>query len=209
MLARMPVTFMARGRADVDRAPRQRDPADQLRFIRRTMEAAGAFTAVSGAGQIAVGSIGLVAAMMAAQTSTSGRWLAVWLGAAVVAVAVSGLTIARKAARLHLPLWSGPTRRFAISFFPALVAGAILTLFLFPTEVADRLPGVWLLVYGAGVTAGGAASLRLVPVMGVCLMGIGAAALAAPAAWGDGFMAFGFGVVHILFGIRLARRHGG
>ena len=73
----------------------------------------------------------------------------------------------------------------------------------------DGLPGVWLLVYGAGVTAGGAASLRLVPVMGACFMGLGTAALVAPANWGDGFMAFGFGVVHILFGIRIARQHGG
>ena len=205
----MLATFVARGRAEVGRAPRQRDPADQLRFIRRTMEGAGTFTAVSGAGQIVVGAIGLLGATMAAQTSTSGRWLAVWLGIAVLSVTVSGWTMARKAASLQLPLWSGPTRRFAISFCPSLVAGAILTLLLFPTEVADRLPGVWLLVYGAGVTAGGAASLRLVPVMGACFMGIGAVALAAPAAWGDGFMAFGFGVLHILFGIRIARRHGG
>jgi hypothetical protein len=173
------------------------------------MEGAGTFTAVSGAGQIIVGAIGLLGSTMAAQTSTSGRWLAVWLGAAVLAVTVSGWTMVRKATSLQLPLWSGPTRRFAISFCPSLVTGAILTLSLFPTEVADRLPGVWLLVYGAGVTAGGAASLRLVPVMGACFMGIGAAALAAPAAWGDGFMAFGFGVLHILFGIRIARRYGG
>jgi hypothetical protein len=89
------------------------------------------------------------------------------------------------------------------------VAGAILTLFLQSTDVADRLPGIWLLVYGASVTAGGAASISIVPVMGACLMVIGVAALATPAAWGDWFMAVGFGVVHILFGIRIARRHGG
>ena len=209
MLRRMSGTFIARGRADVSRGPRRSNPADQLRFIRHAMEGAGAFTAVSGAGQVAVGGIGLLAATMAVRTSTPGRWLAVWLGAAVVAMTLSGWAIAHKAARLKVPLWSGPARRFATSFFPSLVAGAILTLLLIPTKLADRLPGVWLLVYGAGVTAGGAASLRLVPVMGACFMGLGTAALVAPANWGDGFMAFGFGVVHILFGIRIARRHGG
>lgn len=201
--------FVARRRAGAGRSPRQPDPADQLRFIRRTMERAGTFTAVSGVGQIVVGGIGLLGATIAAQTSTSGRWLAVWVSTAVVAVAVAGWSIARKAARLQVPLWSGPTRRFALSFCPTLVAGAILTLFLQSTDVADRLPGIWLLVYGASVTAGGAASIGIVPVMGACLMVIGVAALAAPAAWGDWFMAFGFGVVHILFGIRIARRHGG
>ena len=209
MLLSMSATFVARGRARVGRSPRQRAPADQLRFIRRTMERAGTFTAVSGVGQIIVGGVGLVAAAIAAQTSTPGRWLAVWLGAAVVAVSVAGWTIARKAARVRVPLWSGPTRRFALSFSPSLVAGAILTLLLQSTDVADRLPGIWLLVYGASVTASGAASIGIVPVMGACFMVTGVAALAAPPAWGDWFMAFGFGLTHILFGIRIARRHGG
>ena len=178
----MSATFVARGRAGVGRSPRQRDPADQLRFIRRTMERAGAFIAVSGVGQFIVGGVGLVAAAIAAQTSTPGRWLAVWLGAAVVAVSVAGWTIAHKAAKVQVPLWSGPTRRFVLSFSPLLVAGAILTLLLRSTDVADRLPGIWLLVYGAGVTAGGAVSLHIVPVMGACFMVTGVAALAAPPA---------------------------
>ena len=209
MLRSMSETFVATGRAGVARSPRQRTPTDQLRFIRRTMERAGAFTAVSGVGQIIVGGVGLVAAAIAAQTSTPGRWLAVWLGTAVVAVLVSVWTIARKAARLRVPLWSGPTRRFALSFSPSLVTGAILTLVLQSTDVAGRLPGIWLLVYGASVTAGGAASIGIVPVMGACFMVTGVAALAAPTAWGDWFMAFGFGAIHILFGIRIARQHGG
>ena len=173
------------------------------------MERAGAFTAVSGVGQIVVGGIGLLAAAIASRASTPGRWLAVWLGAAGVAVAVASWAIARKAARLQVPLWSGPTRRFALSFFPPLVAGGILTLFLQSTDVADRLPGIWLLVYGASVTAGGAASIGIVPIMGASFMVVGVVALATPPGWGDWFMALGFGVLHILFGIRIARRHGG
>ena len=205
----MSAIFVAPGRASVGRSRRHRNPADQLRLIRRTIERAGTFTAVPGVGQVIVGCIGLLAAAIATQASTSGRWLAVWLAAAVVAVVVSGWAIARKAARLQVPLWSGPTRRFTLSFFPPLVAGAILTLFLHSTEVAGRLPGIWLLVYGASVTAGGAASLGIVPVMGACFMVIGVVALATPVAWGDWLMALGFGVVHILFGMRIAQRHGG
>ena len=205
----MSVTFVARGRSRARPSPRHRDPTDQLRFIRRAMERAGPFTAMSGAGQVIVGGIGLVAAAVAMQMSTPERWLAVWLGAAVLAVAVSGWTFSLKTTRLQVPLWSGPTRRFALGFCPPLVAGAILTLVLQQTAVADRLPGIWLLVYGASVTAGGAASISIVPVMGGCFMTVGIAALGAPSAWGDWFMALGFGVLHILFGIVIARRHGG
>jgi len=45
--------------------------------------------------------------------------------------------------------------------------------------------------------------------MGACLMACGAAALFAPASWGDAFMALGFGGLQIVFGIIIARRYGG
>ena len=173
------------------------------------MERAGPFTAVSGAGLVIDGGVGLVAAASAMQVSTPGRWLALWVSAAVMAVIVAVWANWRKAARLQVPVWSGPTRRFALCFCPPLVAGAILTVVLQSTVVAGRLPGIWLLVYGASVMAGGVASIGIVPVMGGCFMATGVAALAAPAAWGDWFMAIGFGGLHILFGIIIARRHGG
>jgi hypothetical protein len=40
-------------------------------------------------------------------------------------------------------------------------------------------------------------------------MALGAAALASPAAWGHFYLAAGFGVLQIGFGIVIARRYGG
>jgi hypothetical protein len=45
--------------------------------------------------------------------------------------------------------------------------------------------------------------------MGLSFMVVGAAALAAPAAWGGALMAAGFGALHVLFGALIARKHGG
>ena len=45
--------------------------------------------------------------------------------------------------------------------------------------------------------------------MGLCFMLFGGLALFSPPAWGNTWMAAGFGGLHILFGIAIARRHGG
>jgi hypothetical protein len=51
--------------------------------------------------------------------------------------------------------------------------------------------------------------VRAVPIMGLCLILLGSAALFVPLAMGDLFMAFGFGFVQIGFGIWIVQRHGG
>jgi hypothetical protein len=182
--------------------------ADHLAYIRQTMERAGAFTAVSGKGQIAVGVIGGTAAWTSAR-QTPGEWLAVWLAAAALAslVAVAGIWL--KARALGTPLISGPGRRFVLGFLPPLAAGAVLTAVFARQGALDQLPGTWLLLFGAAVIAGGALSVPPVPVMGACFMALGAVAFLAPAAWGTVLLGLGFGLVHVVFGIVIAVKYGG
>ncbi len=182
---------------------------DNLRFIRQTMERAGAFTAVPGWGQVAVGATALVAAVLAARQPSVELWLVTWLAEAVVALAIGGWTLARKAHAVNDPILSGPGRRFGLSFLPPMLVGGLLTVVLYRAGLARALPGTWLLLYGTGIVTGGAFSVRIVPLMGLCFMGVGAVALFGPASWGNWCMAAGFGGLHVLFGIIIARRYGG
>jgi len=183
--------------------------ADHLRYIRETMERAAEFTAVPGWGGIAMGITALAAAFFASRQTTPRAWLAVWLVEAFVAVSIAAPAAATKAHRANSRLFSGPGRKFLLSFAPPIVVGGLLTLILFHAGVAAAIPGVWLLLYGTAVVTGGAFSVRVVPVMGLCLMALGAAALFAPAAWGDAFMAVGFGMLQIFFGAWIAKYYGG
>ena len=183
--------------------------ADHLRYIRETMESAAEFTAVPGWGGVAMGITALVAALAASRQDTPGTWLSVWLAEAFVAVAIAAPAAATKAHRANSALFSGPGRKFVLSFAPPIVVGGLLTFVLYHAGVLGALPGVWLLLYGTAIVTGGAFSVRVVPVMGLCLMSLGGVALFAPAAWGDLFMAAGFGVVQIGFGWWIARHYGG
>jgi hypothetical protein len=187
----------------------QEHALDHLRYIRETMERAGAFTAISGWGQMGVGAIGLASAAVAGRQPTLGRSVAVWLAAAPVGAVVAGVAMWRKARRAGVPLLSGPGRKFALGFLPPLATGALLTVACWRAGQFAWLPGTWLLLFGAGVVAGGSASVDVVPVMGASFMALGTCALLGPVAWGPWLMAAGFGGLHMAFGVVIAVRYGG
>jgi len=182
---------------------------DNLRFIRETMERASSFTAVPGWGGVLVGVTALIAAVIASRVPDEHEWMYVWGCELPLAILIGGLTMKRKATAVQLKLMSPPGRRFTLSLTPPLIAGALLSIALARVEAYDVLPGMWLLLYGTGVITGGAFSVKVVPVMGVCFMVLGMMALIAPPQWNNYFLAAGFGGLHIIFGVIIARRHGG
>jgi len=183
--------------------------ADHLRYIRETMESAAEFTAVPGWGGVAMGITALAAAFLAARQSTPRAWLMVWLAEVFVAIAIAAPAAATKARRANSSLFTGPGRKFVLSFAPPIIVGGLLTLALFQLGAVSALPGVWLLLYGTAIVTGGAFSVRAVPIMGLCLMALGTAALFTPVSWGNIFMAGGFGLIQVIFGIWIALRYGG
>jgi hypothetical protein len=183
--------------------------AEHLRFIRDTMASASAFTSVSGRGAIAMGVTALGAAVVAQAQGSEAAWLTVWLLEAALAFTIGAWGMYRKARGAGAVLFSGPGRRFMLSYAAPMVAGVILTVAQYMAGLGGFLPGMWLLLYGTAAVAGGASSIKPIPIAGACFMALGAVALFAPTTWGNWFMAAGFGLVQIAFGVLIARRYGG
>jgi hypothetical protein len=182
---------------------------DNLRFIRNAMESAGSFTAVPGVGGMVMGATALFASFAAHLSKSPRAWLAIWIGEAILALLI-GLGFSwRKAVRNDTPLLSRAFRRFALAMMPAVFTGALLTYVLYGSDAHHLMPALWLLLYGVGVSSGGAFSVRVVPIMGISFLLVGAVAAIAPAAWADPLMALGFGCLHMVFGFLIARNYGG
>ena len=181
---------------------------DNLRYIRETMERAGSFTAVPGWGGILMGLSAVLTAALASRMESKDLWFGAWIGEAALAFAIGGSALMQKARPLKAIL-RGPGRKFALNLLPAMIAGAILTLVLYREGLFTLMPGIWLMLYGVAVVSGGAYSVKVVPIMGMCFIGIGAIALILPFEWANWCMAAGFGGLQIAFGTVIARRYGG
>ena len=191
------------------------------------MERTSEFTAVPGWGGVMMGITAIIAAFVAHRQPTVVGWMSVWAAEALIGFAIGVFATSYKTRKHGVPLLSGQGRKFLLGLLPAVLSGMVLTLAVYgydigPTNeyfaqqsVVDAkasvqlLPGLWLMIYGAGVIAAGMFSIRLIPMMGGLFMLVGALALIAPAAWGNLFMGIGFGGLHIAFGAYIAQKYGG
>jgi len=182
---------------------------ESLRYIRDTMERATLVTAVPGRGGILMGITAIVAAWIASRQPGSAEWLGVWVLEGLIALTIGITAMYLKSRSGGMPLWSAAARKFGLAFAPPLVVGALLTLVLSGVGLTSVLPGLWLSLYGVAVIGAGAFSVRIVPAMGLAFLIAGAVALFAPASWRDVSLAAGFGGLHVVFGLIIARRFGG
>lgn len=182
---------------------------DNLQFIRETMERSTHFTAVPGYGGALMGVTAVAAAYIASQQVYLRDWLVVWLTEACLAFAIGMLAMWQKSKMASTPLVSVPAKKFALGFLPPLVAGVAITFGLWRFQHFEIMAPSWMLLYGAAIVCGGAFSVRVVPIMGWCFMALGALLFALPAGYANIFMGASFGVLHIVFGLIIARRYGG
>ena len=182
---------------------------DDLRYIRATMSSAAATTVVPGAGLVVLGLGALVAGSLAARQAEAALQVRIWIIDGALSAVVGSGAILWKTRAARQSIVAGPLWKFALSFSPAMAAGVVLTLRALQQHELDGLPALWLLLYGAAVAAGGAFSVRPVPIMGLCFLAVGTVCACAPATWANALLMAGFGGLHCVFGVYVARRYGG
>ena len=182
--------------------------ADDLRYIRETMERATSFTAISGVGYVLIGVTAVAAAWLASFQPTPERWLAVWTVELVLAGTIAVVLSARKAHALGERMRSYAGRKLLLAFAPPMLVGGLLTVAAYLAGDVHLIPGIWLALYGTGVMTAGAYSVRVIPLMGASFIALSAAALLTPVS-GDLLLAVGLGGFHIGFGLLIWRRYGG
>jgi hypothetical protein len=175
-----------------------------LRYIRASIESAS-LLAVPGSAGIAMGSVGLLAAVLAAQPALARHWFSIWLGAGVAAFLCGSALMVHQAVSTDSALYRGPVRKFLLCLSPSLFAGAVITFVLWRHQAVQSIPGVWLLLYGCGVAAASTMTVRPVGVMGALFIALGVAALALPPQFSNLALGAGFGGLHLTFGIIIGR----
>ena len=192
---------------------------ENLSFIREAMERSTPFTGISGKGMIVMGLIALAGGHIARLNSSWRWWMYSWLAVALLGCVAGLAAMLWKMRALEQPSVERAARRFALNMAPSILAGVFLTEMFFELALTAFMPGMWLLLYGAGVVAGGALSVRVLPMMGAAMMALGAVTLfwtlwgaenfARPDVAGEAALAVGFGGMHIVAGIIVWRRYGG
>ena len=175
-----------------------------LRYIRESMDAAGC-VAVPGSAGIAMGIVGLAATALSLTPDLAAHWLTIWLLAAPIGSLAGWLLLTRSTSWAFF-LGSGtPGRKLVLGLFPAMFAAAVMTAVLLAAGHAQAVPGTWLLLYGCALISASASTRVIVAWMGICFVAVGVTALVVPSPFHIPLLGSGFGGLHILFGILIAR----
>jgi hypothetical protein len=175
-----------------------------LRYIRASMEGAVSL-AVPGSAGIALGSIGLLAAVLSSTPGLHEHWFAIWMFASLVAAAAGSTLVVRESSLRNLRLIGTPLRKFALCLSPSLCAAVVMTAVHWSYGNLHAIPGTWLLLYGCALVAASAATTRIVGVLGGCFAVMGVAALLLPENMQILMLGAGFGGLHIVFGFLIGR----
>ncbi|HXB40532.1 MAG TPA: hypothetical protein VNZ49_08315 [Bacteroidia bacterium] len=117
----------------------------------------------------------------------------------IASLAVGCILTMRKAKRQGLPVWDNTAKRLFINLFIPLAAGGIFCLILLYHGLMGLVAPATLLFYGLALLNAGKYTLHDIRTLGICQIILGLLS-SVFVGYGLFFWAFGFGVLHIIYG---------
>lgn len=190
---------------------------ETLSEIRTIMERSSRFISLSGLSGVFAGVFALAGAWMAYQKLNSSEiaeysrngtafnfsnytyYIAVALCVLVASLAAGSILTMRKAKRQGLPLWDNTAKRLLINLMIPLAAGGIFCLMMMYHRLFGLVAPVTLIFYGLALINASKYTLHDIRTLGICQILLGLAATFY-VGYGLFFWAFGFGILHIVYG---------
>ncbi len=183
--------------------------SEDLSEIRSMMEKSTRVLSLSGLAGIAIGCYAFAGFLFAQYIITRlpkneilryllGDAIIVLVGAIVLVVYFSS----RMAKQKGLPIWNATTKQLVGELALPLAAGGVFCVSLLVHEAYTSLPSVMLIFYGLALFAASKYTIKEVRFLGLTQLAIGVAA-AFVNSQGLNLWGLGFGIVHILFGVRI------
>ena len=201
---------------------------DELKAIREIMEESSRFLSLSGLSGIFAGSFAIAGAIIAhfliLNSSTLNyeeyfRNVAGSEGSAlriklimdalcvlVLSVASSLYFSARKAKKAGKSIWTPVSKRLLINMIVPLVTGGFLSVILILQNDSHLIIPVLLIFYGLSLVGAGKFTYGEVFYLGLCEIITGLGAVLIPG-FGLLFWVFGFGILHIIYGLSMYRKY--
>lgn len=202
-----------------------RERLKDLSEIRSMMEQSTKFVSLSGLSGVAAGIVALIGAYVASEwlyrqgvmrelrilindtyflPPESVIWKTVGLGGAILLVAVlaASLFSIRRARKMGVPIWNKTGQRLAINLIIPLGAGAVFCFQLAKYGFIGLVAPATLVFYGLALLNAGKYTLREIRYLGLSEIALGLIAGFVPG-YGLIFWTFGFGLLHILYGIAM------
>lgn len=197
---------------------------DDLHDIRSMMERSSRFISLSGTSGILAGFLALIATYIAYSTifgsmdlqgnkavmlSRHSLLIILLIGIVTLVLSIGGgiFFSYRKAQKEHLKIWDPQTRRLLINLFIPLSTGGILCLVFLTEGFIGWLAPTTLIFYGLALVNASKYTLSEIRSLGLIeiITGLLAVLFINYGLW---FWAFGFGIMHIVYGIAMQRKYG-
>ena len=197
---------------------------DDLKEIREIMDKSSRFISLSGMSGIVAGLIALIGSyiaytyiyvdhaffgyrMVVLTPETIMRLLALATLTLVLALGAGVFFTKRKAEKTKQKLWDQQTKRLLSNLMIPLAAGGILCLIFLLRGYVGIVAPLTLVFYGLALVNASKYTLSEVRALGLLLVALGLLA-AYFVGFGLLFWALGFGVLHIVYGVRMHLKYG-